>query len=556
MSVRKAIAIMTCLILLIAAITSCNGKSTTTETQGSTTGATTSTATTATTGKDKLANINLESQFPVVYEPITLTLMGARAPTQGEWEDLKFFKVLQERSNIKLKFITVPAENWEERKNLAFAGDNLPDIFFGCVLSANDEMTYGPQGYLLPLEELIDKYSVNFKALIEKQPTVRKDITTPDGHIYTLPFVNDMPRDLTEKLWFNKVWCDELELEIPSTLNEFYTVLKAFKDGDPNKNGDPDDEIPLSFKDLNDPLDLRLMLSYWGLTVDPETYIANKNDKLVFAPNQPIFKDFLLYMNKLYTEGLLDPESFSQTNEQLKAKGKQDVQILGGFVNPGPFLVVPEDQNEHYIALPPLLTPEGTREWLKLNPVRPGAFAITKNCDEEKSVAALRMVDWLYSSEGALVLMRGIEGEDYVYTNPEKTQCKLIIPEGFSNFEEYRAKKLTPNSGSRTPGIGAYTLPVVWNPLNDYINEQVDKNLVPYWKQPLPRLYFSAEDQKKIASIGADVNAYVVQSMARFITGDLDIEANFDNYLNDLDRMGIKEYMEIYQAAYDVWKKA
>lgn len=79
---------------------------------------------------------------------------------------------------------------------------------------------------------------------------------------------------------------------------------------------------------------------------------------------------------------------------------------------------------------------------------------------------------------------------------------------------------------------------------------------MPYWKQPLPRLYFSAEDQKKIASIGADVNAYVVQSMARFITGDLDIEANFDNYLNDLDRMGIKEYMEIYQAAYDVWKKA
>lgn len=553
MKIPKAITIVLSLVLLLALLAGCTTAPATT-TQPTTTGSGATTAATTTIEADKLANINLDSQFPVVKEPITLKLMGARAATQGEWEDLKFFKVIQERSNIKLEFVTVPSENWEERKNLAFASDNLPDIFFGVTLSANDETTYGPQGYLLPLEDLIDQYSVNFKALLAKQPTVKQDITTPDGHIYTLPYVNDMPRDLTEKIWFNKAWTDALQIQVPTTTDELYTVLKAFKDGDPNQNGDNTDEIPISLKDLSDPRDLRLLMSYWGLTVDPGTYIANKNDTLVFAPNQPAFKDFLLFMNKLYAEGLLDAESFTQTNEQLKAKGKQDVQVLGAFVNAGAFLVVPEAQNEHYIALAPLKTPEGTQEWIKLNPVRPGAFAITKNADEEKAVAALRMVDWVYSSEGALVLMRGIENEDYQYTNAEKTQCKLIIPEGFSNFEEYRAKMLTPNSGSRTPGIGAFTLPVVYNPLNDWINQQVDANLVPHWKQPLPLLYFSADDQKKIASIGADVKAYVVQSMARFITSDLNIESGWESYLSDLDRMGIKDYMAIYQAAYDVWK--
>lgn len=329
-------------------------------------------------------------------------------------------------------------------------------------------------------------------------------------------------------------------------------MLKAFKERDPNGNN-VNDEIPLSLKNLDSPTDLCLFMSYWGMTVDKGTYIYNKNDKLGFAPSQPEFKDFLVFMNRLYKEELLDNESFTQKNEQLKAKGKETPMKLGAFVNAGAFLVVPEENNEDYIALPPLKTKDGTQEWIKYNPVFPGAFAITKNCKLPE--AAIRMVDWVYSSEGALVQMRGLENEDYVYTNEEKTHCELIIPEGFNNFEEYRAKKLTPNSGSRTPGIGGYILPVVYNPLNDYINQQVDSNLVPYWKIPLPILYFSSENQKRIASIGTDVNAHVVQSMARFITGDLSIEGNWENYSSSLEKMGIKEYMEIYQKAYDVWNK-
>jgi len=505
---------------------------------------------TSSSKEDRLANLNLESQFPVVKEQITLTVMGSRSAAQGDWADLKFFKVLQERSNIKLEFITVPSENWEERKNLAFASDNLPDIFYGCVLTTNDQMVYGSQGYLIPLEDLIDKYSVNLKGIMQKQPTVKKDITAPDGHIYALPFINDMPRDLTDKIWFNKKWCDILGIPVPTTTDELYNAFKAFKERDPNGNNQAD-EIPLSLKGLDKPVDLCLFLSYWGMTVDQDTYIFNRDDKLGFAPMQPEFKDFLHFMRKLYAEGLLDSDSFTQKNEQLKAKGKEQPLKLGAFVNAGAFLIVPEENNEDYIALAPLKTKDGTQEWIKKNPVFTGAFAITNKCKYPE--AAIRMVDWVYSSEGALVQMRGIENEDYVYTNEEKTLCTLIIPEGFNNFEEYRAKKLTPNSGSRTPGIGGYTLPVVYNPLNDYINQQVDENLVPYWKIPLPILYFSSEDQKKIASIGADVNNYVVQSMARFIIGDLDIDSGWDEYIARLEKMNINEYMKIYQDAYNVW---
>jgi putative aldouronate transport system substrate-binding protein len=549
MNRRHLLSMLLVVLMVAASLAACTQTPAASPSQGGAASAAPTVAPSATT--DRLANLNPEG-YPVVKEPITLKIMGESAATQGDWAGMKFFKVLSEKTNIKFEFTTAPIENWEERKNLAFASNNLPDIFYGCILTTNDEQTYGGQGYLIPLESLLDQYSVNFKGLMDKDANIKKDITTPDGHIYALPFVNDMKRDLTEKLWFNKKWCDTLSIPVPTTTDELYTTLKAFKEKDPNGNGQAD-EIPMSFKDLNNPLDLRLMLSYWGLTVDQTTYISNKDGTLVFAPNQPEFKEYLTYMNKLYKEGLLDNESFTQTNEQLKAKGKETPMKLGAFVNAGAFLVVPNENNEDYIALPPLKTKDGKQEWLKYDPVFAGAFAVTKNCALPE--AAIRMVDWMYSSEGALVQMRGVENEDYVYTNAEKTQCKLNIPEGFANFEEYRAKKLTPNSGSRTPGIGGGTLPVVYNPLNDYINQQVDANLVPYWKTPLPHLYFSADDQKKVATISADVNSYVVQSMARFITGDLNIESGWATYISDLDKMGIQDYVKIYQDSYNVWNK-
>lgn len=138
---KRILIIMMCLLVLFSAACSTNSskqdKSASSKTSSS--------------KEDRLANLNLESQFPVVKEQITLTVMGSRSAAQGDWADLKFFKVLQERSNIKLEFITVPSENWEERKNLAFASDNLPDIFYGCVLTTNDQMVYGYKGILFLL---------------------------------------------------------------------------------------------------------------------------------------------------------------------------------------------------------------------------------------------------------------------------------------------------------------------------------------------------------------------------------------------------------------------
>ena len=181
--------------------------------------------------KDKKddADINAEG-LPIVDEPITLTMM---APDVGhhEWEDMDFFNEMEERTNIKLEFQTVPSDSLDTKKNLVFASGDLPDIFFACQLTKQEEVNYGAQGLLTPLEDLIDEYAVNIKAVFEEDENIRRGVTTLDGHIYSIPYVSMYGREwYSSPMWYNGYWLEELGVsELPSTIDELYDLLVRFK---------------------------------------------------------------------------------------------------------------------------------------------------------------------------------------------------------------------------------------------------------------------------------------------------------------------------------------
>src|SRR5690606_435265 len=128
---------------------------------------------------------------------------------------------------------------------LAFATGDLPDIFLS-GLTAADEQVFGPQGLLLPLNDLMEQYAPKAVELFDMYENTRKTFTFEDGSIYVSPYFIGATRDyFASNTHFNKPWLDNLGLPMPANLDELYTVLKAFKEQDPNGNG-IQDEIPLS----------------------------------------------------------------------------------------------------------------------------------------------------------------------------------------------------------------------------------------------------------------------------------------------------------------------
>ena len=202
------------------------------------------------TGDNSL--FNEPGQLPIVNEPVTLTVFAPANP-DGSWEDNEMVKELEETTGIHLEWQTCAAsDNVQEKLSTMFASGDLPDIILTGVGSSNrydkaTEQALGEQGLILPLNDYLDTVSVGYKQALDEIEGMRDYITTPNGNIYSLPNVDgSLHVQYNMKLWINTQWLDNLGLEMPTTTEEFYQVMKAFKEQDANGNGDLNDEIPLS----------------------------------------------------------------------------------------------------------------------------------------------------------------------------------------------------------------------------------------------------------------------------------------------------------------------
>lgn len=499
------------------------------------------------------SNLRTEG-YPIVEQQITLSLAGTRHPIQGPWEDMYVFKYMEQLTNMKFKLEGVPLESWEERKNLMFAGDGVPDVFFTTLLNSNDALRYGVrEKMLMPLNDLIDRYMPNLKALFEQNPEVKKSITSSDGNIYILPSLSIFPVGTISPMWVNGDWLAELRItELPQTTEELYDLLVRFRDEDPDRNG-KDDTIPLSSLDLND-IQGPLLAAFGHVQTN---LFEIKDEKALFVPAEEGYKEYLKYVQRLFQEGLLDSETFTQTYPQMKAKGTDHK--IGMFVHALPGLVFDAPTDEESLKHPVLPVLTSPINQINVYPagsgITLGAAALSaKNPNPEASV---RWIDYFYSKEGTRTGLYGEEGDLWEYLDKNKGTLRYReegLPDGMG-VEPYRGT-ITPIIG--IPGPVNNSLEVFSSfesALTDHRNTQTDK-LAPYGKVAFPDVHYTAEEFSKLERLSTDINTYVKEMRAQFVTKSDSIDAKWDAYVQELKKMGYEELREINQAAYDRWKNA
>ncbi|GGA66662.1 extracellular solute-binding protein [Ornithinibacillus halotolerans] len=482
--------------------------------------------------------------YPIVDEPITLEIMGKSSPVQPEWGEMGFFQEMEEKTNIKLKYRTAAADDFTQNKQLAFASLDLPDFFYGGELTASEESDYGSQGLLIPLEDLIEEYAPNFKKLMDENPNLAASITTPDGHIYALPGIDESVTSKTPIMWMNGPWLDELGLDKPETMDDFYEMLKAFKEEDPGNVGDV---IPLT---ANAPADLRVgLLPNFGIVQSDGIY--EEDGEVKYAWVQDEYKEYLKFLNKLYEEQLLDNEMFSHTWEQFVAKGSRT-----GIFSTWPIVQVGfEDPSDalNYPVLPPMTSSTNDEKLtILMSEIRRGRAAITS--ENEHPEATLRWIDHAYSEEGTMLSRLGIEGKTYEWN--EDNQWVLLSEDGLSTTE---------TNAKHAPGVGTnvpmnlteeFFAQEGGNPAILEIYDWVSEELIPYARLPYPQVYFTEDEQQKINIVKPDIDSYFQQMEAKFITGAEDIDATWDEYVSTLEKQGIEDLVDAHQSAYDRWKEA
>jgi len=417
---------------------------------------------------------------------------------------------------------------------------------------------YGEQGLFVDLTEndMIQTYAPNYWNYLAKYPDTRASVQYPNGAIYSFPQVNDGPElRVSRKIFFNKEWLERLGLELPSTTEEFYDVLKAFKEKDANGNGDPNDEIPMCTVDFAAFQDS--FLGAFGLSnrgqqnqlVDWDE--ANNKSRLIAASDG--YKKMLQYMNRLYTEGLIDQELFTMDNANFLTKAEDDRIGCFAFTN---LSVVPADTLDKWIGLEEALEgPDGHKLWA---PVRAhfhstGAAVITSSNKYLKET--LQWLDYFWTDEGNLFYHYGDVGvtcvakDDGSYDWTDEIYAKMT---GSVTFDEV-VSSYTPYVDGNNPLVevwpyfgGGETQPVPAKTARSLFEYGPDV----YW----PSFTFTTEENDRLTPIQTDINKYIQSTRSEFIIGTRSFDT-WDSYLADLEKMGMNELLEIYGAAIERFER-
>jgi putative aldouronate transport system substrate-binding protein len=481
--------------------------------------------------------------FPIVNEKITVNIMCSRAPNQADWSKMELWKWYEEKTNIHVNWIMVDNASINEKRQLVIASGDIPDAFFGCYLTPQEEIKYGADGIIIPLEKLYAQYAPNVTAYLNSDKSIRKTYTAPDGHIYTFPSGTDRTVFLTHYTEINTAWLAKLNLPMPKTTDDFYAVLKAFKEKDPNGNGKAD-EIPLTLQVA----DFWPLMQWFGIPTDIKKKVfVDDNGKVVYVPTDPRFKKGLEFFNKLYKEGLLDQESFIQDWKRVDAKGQnKDAEILGAFDRPTIAWSVGFDRWKDYAVMPALKNYLGTTMVTGSNVESKGRFSITSKCKYPEAMA--RWIDYFATYTGSLTMQYGPEGIGWV-DNKDGTWSRKTLTSSV-------AESITPKNGTYVPYINFQK--IIDNEkrkaddpgYQDPVYSGIDKYLYPSRRAYYPDAYMSADQVAKTSHVESDLNSYVEQMIAMFITGGTPL-TEWDSYVAKVKKMGSDDLVKVYQAAYD-----
>lgn len=507
-----------------------------------------------------------ELEFPL-KEKTTLTgMISYPANTESNPNNRTIFKRLQEKTNVEIEWTAIQSDQWGDKISLNMANpDTLTDFVFSAGFGDSDLLKYADQGIIIPLEEYIDAYMPNLSAVFEKYPEYKTMCTDSEGHIWALPWIEQLGSDKTaiqtvdNMSFINKKWLDFLGLEIPETVDEFEQVLLAFRDHASELQAEFNIDgsiIPMSCI-LNDGAqDPSIIINGFGEgygDADKGRHIAVTDDlKVICSATQQGYKDGITWLHSLYEEGLIDPEAFTQEWSTYVSKGKS-----GRYGVCFSWDVANIDNLEDWVPLPALTA--DTRNITPQNGSFTSGFdrgrcVVTAVAENPALVCA--WLDQMYDPFQSPQNNWGTYGEDDEFDifelgeNENGEEMLKHAPLGDASPVEVReAESVGGPLAILDEYYGVYvTCPDDAQYRLDWIEEYYTPDM--NTKYVYPNVFMSQEDTEELSNLQADIQKTINAKKSDWIMNGF-TDVDWDQYLKDLDAYGLEDYLSIFQKYLD-----
>ena len=507
-------------------------------------------------------------QFPL-KEKATLTGMTSfPANTESNPNNRTIFKRLQEKTNVEIEWTAIQSDQWGDKITLNMANPKtLTDFIFTAGFGDSDLLKYADQGIIIPLEEYIDAYMPNLSAVFEKYPEYRTMSTDSEGHIWALPWIEQLGSEKTaiqtidNMSFINKKWLDFLGLEMPTTVDEFEQVLIAFRDHASELQAEFNIDgsiIPMSCIVNDGGQDPCILINGFGEgygDADKGRHIAVTDDlKVICSATQQGFKDGIAWLHSLYEQGLIDPEAFTQEWSTYVSKGKS-----GRYGVCFSWDVANVDNLQDWVPLPAL-----TADTRNITPQN-GSFTsgydrgrcvVTAVAENPALVCA--WLDQMYDPFQSPQNNWGTYGEDDDFDifelgeNENGEEMLKHAPLGDASPVEVREAEAV---GGPLAVLDEYYGVYVTCPddaqyrldwIKDYYTPDMNTKYV------YPNVFMSQEDTEELSNLQADIQKTINANKSDWIMNGF-TDADWDQYLKDLDAYGLQDYLAIFQKYLDAF---
>jgi putative aldouronate transport system substrate-binding protein len=502
------------------------------------------------------------------------------------YADNTFTKKVVDQTGIKLDIIWANSADRAERMNLMLSTGNYPDIVVNDAINLNDLNYYAGQGIFVPLDAYDPLSYPNIKAAFDEYPAIKEKITGSDGKMYALPALNDCLHCVYSmgRVWYYMPWVRDTGRKVPETTDEFLDYLRWVRDSDPNGNGRKD-EIGIAFNGASIDGNTKNFISYFakpflpfvwtglyfGLAMDGKTIVEQYRD--------PRFREALNYMSTMWKEGLIAPDSFTMTRDQVMSLTGAEPPVLAvqavNWMND--FNVQPSIRWIETFNLPALKGPNGQRNAGNQDPwsIITSQYFITDKCKDPDLAVAL--YNYFIEFENMMDGYIGPKGIGWSEPDPGETSLsattplyKLLVTYGSQphNSQWDQANPMLRSSAFRL-GEQATGAPEArrWLESGDpslrdqlllnnsyaeemwYFTSLKNSEYAMPQAQFIPPLALSEDDNSRYSDIYAVLNPFLDRACVEFITGvrNINSDADWNNYLSELDRMNSKERVSILQ---------
>ncbi|MFD0717514.1 ABC transporter substrate-binding protein [Paenibacillus sp. GCM10027626] len=321
---------------------------------------------------------------------------------EGTYEKNRWTEWINNNGPVDATFVPIPRNNPGEKLNVLLASGSAPD-FIQDYDAINRNAWYNAK-QLMPLDDLIEQHSVEYKAMLEKYPILRKLGTHDDGKLYEVGAY--VPADINWVFLVRMDWLKKLNLEVPKTTEELYAVAKAFTEDDPDGNGQKD-TFGMS---LGGGFNGNIFNWIFGI---PGAGHSLEDGKMVYPWKQKTA--IAEFKRRLYQEGIIDKDFAADGNGE---KAKRD--FVNGKI--GFYTMQWADVKSTFEAfkknvpdgeLVPIMLPRS--EFGQFSPALsgPGATPGVINANAKDPVSVIKYIDFLNQENTIKTLKWGIEGEHY-----------------------------------------------------------------------------------------------------------------------------------------------